>query len=91
MTAASAGARSIRLLVSGRRFRKAMTARAKKLVGTFAMLIWIPVYALVAMGIAVHVLPHAPWFVALLYYALAGTLWIVPIGLMLPWMHREAG
>jgi len=28
--------------------------------------------------------------VALLFYALAGTLWIVPIGLSLPWMNREA-
>jgi hypothetical protein len=25
----------------------------------------------------------------LAYYALAGTLWIVPIGLLLPWMYRE--
>ena len=23
------------------------------------------------------------------FYALAGTLWIVPIGLSLPWMYRE--
>jgi hypothetical protein len=41
------------------------------------------------MGIAVHLLPHASWYAALLYYATAGTLWIVPIGLMLPWMYRE--
>lgn len=67
-----------------------MTARAKKFFGTLVLLLWLPVYALIAMGIGVHVLPHAAWFVALLYYALAGTLWIVPIGLMLPWMHREA-
>jgi len=24
------------------------------------------------------------------FYALAGTLWIIPVGLMLPWMHRDA-
>jgi hypothetical protein len=39
--------------------------------------------------LAVLVLPHAAWYAALAYYALAGTLWIIPIGLMLPWMHRE--
>ncbi len=61
----------------------------KKLIGTIVMLIWLPIYALIAMGVALHVLPHANWAVAFLYYALAGTLWIVPIGLMLPWMHRE--
>lgn len=41
------------------------------------------------MGIGAHVLPHSAWFVTLAYYALAGTLWIFPIGLMLPWMHRD--
>jgi hypothetical protein len=35
------------------------------------------------------VLPHANWLVELLYYLLAGTLWIIPVGLMLPWMYRE--
>ncbi|HVE03838.1 MAG TPA: DUF2842 domain-containing protein [Rhizomicrobium sp.] len=66
-----------------------MTPRIKKLIGTIVTLIWIPIYALVAMGIAVHILPHANWVGAFLYYAIAGTLWIVPIGLMLPWMYRE--
>lgn len=66
-----------------------MSPRTKKLIGAMVMLVWIPVYALVAMGVGVHILPHAHWFVTLLYYALAGTLWIVPIGLMLPWMYRE--
>ncbi len=67
-----------------------MTPRTKKLIGTIVMLIWLPVYALIAMGVGVRVLPHAAWYVALLYYALAGTLWIIPVGLMLPWMHRDA-
>ena len=66
-----------------------MSPRTKKLIGAMVMLVWIPVYALVAMGVGVHVLPHAHWIVTLFYYALAGTLWIVPIGLMLPWMYRE--
>lgn len=67
-----------------------MSPRTKKLIGTLVLLIWLPVYALIAMGVGVRVLPHAPWYVALLYYAFAGTLWIIPIGLMLPWMHRQA-
>jgi hypothetical protein len=67
-----------------------MTPRTKKLIGTLVMLIWLPLYALIAMGLGVRLLPHAAWYFALAYYALAGTLWILPIGLMLPWMHREA-
>ncbi len=53
------------------------------------LLIWIPIYAFIAMGIAVRVLPHANGVVTFLYYLIAGTLWIIPIGLMLPWMNRE--
>jgi hypothetical protein len=66
-----------------------MNPSIKKLIGTIVILIWLPIYALVAMGVARHVLPHANWFVAFLYYALAGTLWTIPIGMMFPWMQRE--
>jgi hypothetical protein len=66
-----------------------MRPSLKKLIGTVFTLAWLVVYSLIAMGIGVRVLPHAAWPVALLYYALAGTLWIIPVGLMLPWMHRE--
>ena len=53
------------------------------------MLIWIPVYVLVAMILALKILPHANGLVAFFYYAVAGTLWTIPIALMLPWMNRE--
>ena len=66
-----------------------MTPHIKKLIGTLAMLAWLIFYSLLAMGIGAHVLPHAAWYVALAYYAFAGTLWIIPVGLMLPWMHRH--
>jgi hypothetical protein len=66
-----------------------LSPRIKKLIGTILTLIWLPIYALVATAVAVRVLPTANGFVEFLYYALAGLLWIVPIGLMLPWMHRE--
>ena len=70
----------------------ALSPRIKKLIATLLIvLVWLPVYALLVMGLAVHVLPHAVWYVSLCFYALAGTLWILPIGLALPWMHREAG
>jgi hypothetical protein len=67
----------------------ALTPKTKKLIGTIAILIWLPIYAAIAMRVGVAVLPDAGAFVTLLYYAVAGTAWIVPIGLMLPWMHRE--
>ena len=67
-----------------------MSPRTKKLIGAIIMLVWISVYALIAMIVALKVLPHANGLIAFVYYAVAGTIWIIPIGLMLPWMNREA-
>ena len=66
-----------------------MTVRTKKLIGTILILIWLPVYALLASGLAVLILPHAHGLAAFLFYAVAGMLWAVPVGLMFPWMFRE--
>jgi len=68
---------------------RSLTPHTKKLLGTILILIWVPVYALVAMRVGISVLPEAHPLVALLYYAIAGTAWIIPIGFMLPWMSRE--
>ena len=66
-----------------------LNARAKKLIGTIVMLVWIVVYVLVAGAIGAIYLPYANGWEKFLYYAVAGTIWIFPIGFMLPWMHRE--
>jgi len=66
-----------------------MRPHLKKLIGTVFTLVWLVVYSLIAAGIGVHVLPHADWIGRAAYYALAGTLWIIPVGLLLPWMYRE--
>ena len=66
-----------------------MTPHAKKLIGTIGTLVWLAIYSLVAAAIGIRVLPHANWLVMVAYYLLAGTLWIIPVGLALPWMHRE--
>jgi hypothetical protein len=68
---------------------RTLTPHTKKLIGTIVILIWVPIYALVAMRVGISLLPDANPWVELLYYAVAGTAWILPIGLMLPWMTRE--
>jgi hypothetical protein len=73
-----------------RRYRRGiMSPRTKKLIGAIVMLVWIPVYALIAALFAIKILPHASGFAAFLYYAIAGTLWTLPIAAMMPWMNRE--
>jgi hypothetical protein len=67
-----------------------MSRRLKTLIATILILfVWLPVYALFIAGLQWRVLPGAPWYVAVLFYAVTGTFWIVPIGLALPWMYRE--
>ena len=66
-----------------------MTVRTKKLIGTILILIWLPVYALLASGLAVLILPRASGVAAFLFYAVAGMLWAVPVALLFPWMMRE--
>jgi hypothetical protein len=66
-----------------------MTPHTKKLIGTILILLWLVVYALIVTGLAVRILPHASWYVSLIFYAVTGVCWIIPIGLALPWMYRE--
>ena len=71
-------------------FDEQMTRRRKTLIAAIVIVFfWLPAYALFVTGLARHVLPGAPWYVSLLFYALTGTFWIVPIGFSLPWMYRE--
>jgi len=69
----------------------ALRARTKKLIGAVLVLLWLPLYALLAMAVGIRVLPHANFVWQFVYYAVAGMAWIVPIGLLLPWMSREPG
>jgi hypothetical protein len=67
-----------------------MTPHTKKLIATLVtILVWLPAYAIFITGLAWRVLPGMPWYLELLFYAAAGTAWIIPIGLALPWMYRE--
>ncbi len=65
-----------------------MPVRIRKLIGLVLMLAWILVYALIAMGVAVHVLPEANGFIKFVYYAVAGLAWIFPMMPLIRWMSR---
>jgi hypothetical protein len=67
----------------------ALSVRSKKLIGAVVTLVWLAIYSLLAMAVGIRVLPHASVLAEFAYYAVAGMAWIVPIGLMFPWMSRE--
>ena len=45
----------------------ALSPRTKKLIATLAIIVWLPVYALIAMRVGVAVLPGTGAFLTLLY------------------------
>jgi len=65
-----------------------MTQRQRKLLGTVLLILFLAVYALAAMLVAVVLQVNASKAVELAYYVLAGLLWVLPAGLLIKWMER---
>jgi hypothetical protein len=64
-----------------------MSMRWKKFIGAFALLAIIAVYALIVMRTAVAILPGAGPVLELLFYAVAGMAWVVPVRYLILWMN----
>ena len=63
-----------------------MRARARKLLGSLALLFGLFGYIVVALLIGAR-LPHTV-FIELPYYLVAGLAWIFPARSLIAWMHR---
>jgi peptidoglycan/LPS O-acetylase OafA/YrhL len=68
-----------------------MTPRTRKLAGTIVLLLFLSVYALIAMLVAVVLQVNASKTVELIYYVVAGLLWVLPAGALITWMQRPGG
>lgn len=65
-----------------------MRRRARKLIGTIAMLAFVIIYGPVAMALAESRIREAPAAVQALAYAFLGLAWIVPLLPLISWMQR---
>ena len=66
-----------------------MTQRARKFTGAILLILLIAVYALLALAAAVVLqIRQANGFVELVYYVVAGLLWVLPAGLLIKWMAK---
>lgn len=65
-----------------------MNIRTRKLLGTIAIVVFIAVYALAAMLVAVALQVTASKTVELVYYVVAGLAWVIPAGAIIAWMQR---
>ena len=67
-----------------------MNRRKKKLIGAAAMLVFVIIYALVAMALAQsRPLQEASKLVQGICYALLGLGWIIPMFPLIRWMERD--
>jgi predicted membrane channel-forming protein YqfA (hemolysin III family) len=64
-----------------------MPRRLRTLVGTILILVFVCVYALVAMALAESRVVDAPKLVQTIVYFLLGTIWIVPLLPLIRWME----
>lgn len=60
----------------------------RKAVGCFALLTYLAVYALLAASVGVALAPMLPSWAELIYYAVAGIVWIAPLRPLFAWMNR---
>lgn len=65
-----------------------MTSRARKLVGTILLLVFVVVYALAAMFVAIALQVNASKAVEMAYYVVAGLLWVLPAAVLIKWMSK---
>ncbi len=65
-----------------------MSSSLRKLLGTVVLVTMVPVYAMFAMLVALAILPGVNFWLQLVYYVVAGLLWVPPAGLLIKWMVR---
>jgi len=67
-----------------------MTMRTRKLLGTVMLLVLVVVYALLALAAAVVLqVNNASKIAELIYYVVAGLLWVLPAAWIVSWMSRQ--
>ena len=66
-----------------------MRRRTRKLVGVGVTLVFVVVYALVAMALAqARFVEGAPDLLQWIYYAVIGMAWVLPVMPLIRWMER---
>jgi len=65
-----------------------MPDRLRKLVGSIALVVFVCIYALTAMTVAAAKLPGTSRLTQLMYFAVAGLIWVIPAGALIAWMVK---
>ena len=63
----------------------------RKLIGTVVMIVFVCVYALVAMALAQGRITEASKPVQTIAYIVLGLIWVLPLLPLIKWMERKDG
>ena len=66
----------------------ALTQRTRKLIGTFGLIALIVVYSIAVMAIYINLLAGQPWWVLIIFFAVAGLVWFFPATWLIGWMAK---
>jgi hypothetical protein len=66
-----------------------MPIRLRKLIGAFALIALVIVWALLAMALAQTALTSVSGWIAAIYYVVAGLGWVLPAMPLIRWMSRS--
>jgi hypothetical protein len=65
-----------------------MSPRTRKFIGTLVLLAFLIIYVLLAMAVAIVMqVNQSNGAATLVFYILAGLLWVIPAGLIVQWMQ----
>jgi membrane protein implicated in regulation of membrane protease activity len=67
-----------------------MNMRTRKAIGCTMLLAYMGLYSVLAASVGVALVPLIPTWAQLVFYALAGIVWIFPLKPLFAWMNRSA-
>ncbi len=62
--------------------------RTRKFIGAILLMIFIAIYALLVMAIAIVLQVNSSKWVEVVFYIVGGLAWVVPAALLVRWMSR---
>ncbi|MFN3465960.1 MAG: DUF2842 domain-containing protein [Terricaulis sp.] len=65
-----------------------MKIRTRKALGCFILLAYIAIYTVLAASLGVALVPLIPTWAQLIFYAVAGIVWIFPLKPLFAWINR---
>ena len=67
-----------------------MDQRTRKAAGCLVLLSYLALYAALAASVGVFLAPLLPTWAELVFYAIAGVIWVFPLKPLFAWMNRRS-